>query len=101
VVDEAHQDVLVGRAPVGEDVHSVTRRVGSLVMIFNAREHIGHKDVAFGSSMTVSTPPSSRILSGPHDVSQCRPSVPSVEQKYICPEIVENKVLSLFVRLDG
>jgi hypothetical protein len=42
------------------------------VLIFNAREHIGHKDVAFGSSMTVSTPPSSRILPGPHDVSQCR-----------------------------
>jgi hypothetical protein len=71
------------------------------VLIFNAREHIGHKDVAFGSSITVSTPPSSRILPGPHHPSQCLAERPSVEQKYVCLEIVENKVFSLFVRLDG
>jgi hypothetical protein len=71
------------------------------VLIFKAREHIGHKDVAFGSSMTVSTPPSSRILQGHTTRVNVGLSDPSVEQKNICPEIVENKVFSLFVHDPG
>ena len=60
------------------------------MLIFNAREHIGHKDVAFGRSMTVSTPPNSRILPGPHDASQCRAAHRS-SKKYIVKKLLKTK----------
>ena len=51
--------------------------------------------------MTVSTPPSNRILPGLHDASQCRAERPIGRAKNIfCLEIIENKVFSLFLRLE-
>jgi hypothetical protein len=102
VVNKAHPDVLVDRAPVGQDIHSVAGRVGFACADFQrSRAHWaqGRGFRQLHDCLHASQQPDPARATRRESMSG-RASHRS-NKKYICPEIIENKVFSLFVRLDG
>jgi hypothetical protein len=100
VVNEAHPDVPVDRAPVGQDVHSVTGRVRFACADFQrSRAHWarGRGSRQLHDCLHASQQPDPARATQRESMSG-RASHRS-SKKYTCLEIIENKLFSLFVQI--